>query len=47
LRNQSIPCKNQIFIISFHESCSSNNNKGKTLTQVGKLHPRKSKKIIL
>jgi hypothetical protein len=38
--NQSIPRQNQIYTISFHKS-PSKDNKGKTPTQRGKLHPRK------
>jgi hypothetical protein len=39
--------KNQIHIISFHESSSSKDYIGKTPTQGEKLNPRKSKKVIL
>jgi hypothetical protein len=46
-RNQSIPLKNHIHTISFHESSPSKDNKGKTPTQGQKLYPRKSKKAIL
>lgn len=46
-KNQSIPWENQIHTISMHESSPSNDNKGKTPTQGGKLCPRKSKKVIL
>jgi hypothetical protein len=45
-RNQRIPCQNHIYTISFHKSSPSKNNKGETPAQGGKLHPRKSKKVI-
>jgi hypothetical protein len=35
------------YTISFQESSPSKDNKGKTPTQRWKLHPRKSKKVIL
>jgi hypothetical protein len=38
--------KNQIYTISLHQYSSSKDNKWRTPTQGGKLHPRKSKKII-
>jgi hypothetical protein len=38
--------KNQIYIISFHTSSPTKNDRWKTPTQGGKLHPRKSKKVI-
>jgi hypothetical protein len=46
-RNQSIPLQNQNHTLSFHESSPSNDNKGKAPTQGQKLHPRKSKKVML
>jgi hypothetical protein len=39
--------KKQINTMSFHKSSPSKYNKGKTPTQEQKLHPRKSKKVIL
>jgi hypothetical protein len=44
LRNQDIPWQKQIHTISFHKPSPSKANKGKTATQEGKLHSRKSKK---
>jgi hypothetical protein len=38
--------KIQIYIISFQKASPSNDNKGKTSTQRGKLSWRKSKKVI-
>ena len=37
----------KIHTLSFHKSSPSKDNKGKTPTQGWKLHPRKSKKVIL
>jgi hypothetical protein len=45
-RNQDIPRQNQIYTISFHKSSPTKDNRCKTLTQGGKLHPRKSKKVF-
>jgi hypothetical protein len=45
-RNQSIPWQNQIYTISFYESSSLKDNKGKTPIQGEKLHSRNSKKVI-
>jgi hypothetical protein len=42
-RNQTILRQNQIYTNFFQELSPSNNNKGKTTTQGGKLHHRKSK----
>jgi hypothetical protein len=39
--------KQNIHTIFFHESSPSKNNNGKTPTKRWKLHPRKSKKVIL
>jgi hypothetical protein len=44
--NQEIPWQNEIYTISFHKSNPIKDNRWKTPTQVGKLHPRKSKKLI-
>jgi hypothetical protein len=38
--------KNQIYTISFHKSSLTKDNRWKTPTQGGKLHPRKRKKVI-
>jgi hypothetical protein len=38
--------KKQIYIISFHKFSPIKDNRWKTATQGGKLHPRKSKKVI-
>jgi hypothetical protein len=45
-RSQYIPGQNQIYTVSFHKSSPSKDNRWKTPTQGGKLHPRKIKKII-
>ena len=44
-RNQENPWQNQIHIISFHKHSTTKDNRWKSPTQGGKLHPRKSKKI--
>jgi hypothetical protein len=36
----------QIYTISLHKSSPTKDNRWKTPTQGGKLHPRKSKKVI-
>jgi hypothetical protein len=36
----------QIYTISFHKAILTKDNKWKMPTQGGKLHPRKSKKVI-
>jgi hypothetical protein len=46
-RNQPISRQNKIHQISFYKSRPSKDNIGKTPTQRWKLHPRKSKKVIL
>jgi hypothetical protein len=38
--------KKQIYTISLHKSSPTKDNKGKSLTQKGKLSSRKSKKVI-
>jgi hypothetical protein len=38
--------KKKIYTISFHKSKPTKDNRWKTPTQGGKLHPRKSKKVI-
>jgi hypothetical protein len=35
-----------IYILFFHKASSTKDNRWKTPTQGGKLHPRKSKKVI-
>jgi hypothetical protein len=37
---------NKIYTISFYKSSPTKDNKWKTPTQGGKLHPRKTKKVI-
>jgi hypothetical protein len=44
--NKTFHDKNQIYIIYFHKSSPTEDNRWKTPAQRGKLHPRKSKKII-
>jgi hypothetical protein len=46
-RNQDIPRKNQIYIVSFHKSSPTKDNRWKTPAKGGKLHPRVSKKVII
>jgi hypothetical protein len=43
---QVIPQQNQIYTISFHMSSPTKDDRWKTPTQGGKLHPRKRKKVI-
>ena len=45
-RDQDITWQNQIYTVSFHKSTPTNDNRQKTEKQGGKLHPRKSKKVI-
>ena len=46
-RNQGILWQKQNYTISSKKSCPSKYNEGKTPKQGGKLHSRKSKKVIL
>jgi hypothetical protein len=45
-RNQDIPQQNQIYTIFLHKSRSSKDNRWKIPPQEGKIHLRKSKKVI-
>jgi hypothetical protein len=45
-RKQDIPCQKQIYKIFLHKSSPKKDNKWKSPIQGGKLHPRKSKKVI-
>ena len=45
-RNQGILWKKQIYTVSLHKFSPSKDKRWKATTQGGKLHPRKSKKII-
>jgi hypothetical protein len=45
-RNQEIPWQNQIYAISFHKSIPKKDNRAKEPIEGGKLHPRKSKKVV-
>jgi hypothetical protein len=45
-RNQDISLQNQIYTISFHKSNHTKDNRQKMPTQRGKLHCRKSKKVL-
>ena len=45
-RNQSIPRKNQIHTLSFHESSPSKDNNRKEAIQGWKSRPRTNKKVI-
>jgi hypothetical protein len=46
MEKQRYSMKIQIYTISFYQSSPTKDNRYKTSTQGGKIHPRKSKKLI-